>query len=750
MKMEQKEMKTIKIETEDVDMKLDCAKESSDNEMEPGIMETNLSELTEDKETNVVDVTCDACKANYKTKIGNDSCSVCELKSVCETQTILNAGENPCAKDKGETKSSLDSDEKFRRTGLNVGNDHGINLKEGINEKFHDLLIKESGGERNGFVHLIDNNVKNYSSVNIDKMLVSDDQEDAISDKFSNLEINSAERTAGATETVDDSISRKQCNSSQSLVKDRRHRSETVNCCDNSSKAFRSKSCECGCPQRIDSKQTAVICSISGEMVAEEREPSQINESQPPSFNDRDSAEVTHVLKTDQSESTSGADTSVSMATDCDTTNNILIATNDQSDLPHGTSQSTNDKNIVHLPEAPSEVISEATAEVISHAESIEHCSGMIGNNKDVISEANSKASSDSHVDVTTSAVMASSSPIGTVSPIATGSPIETDSSIATDSSHQSPPVLSSQSEASICTITETSMSCACSVSTPRDISTSHLDLSISPVDISISPTDTSKSSAVMGASPTNLGSPCSDMDASSTDSTSPCTLTDLGQSPTDKLTSPTDASNSPTGASNSHSCASNSPTESCATAPNLESSPSDILASSTDQSAPPTVSDSSDRSASPTVSDSSDRSAPPTVSDSSGEYSLIEFEKDMVLEDFVGPSPCTMLQTLTMSNANDFFNLERLETIGDSFLKFAITVYLYCSYSGIHEGKLSYLRSKQVSAHRLSMHFKSACLFISRGAEGPGREILQRPPSLCLSVCPSVSIRPSRLVFAL
>ena len=30
----------------------------------------------------------------------------------------------------------------------------------------------------------------------------------------------------------------------------------------------------------------------------------------------------------------------------------------------------------------------------------------------------------------------------------------------------------------------------------------------------------------------------------------------------------------------------------------------------------------------------------------------------------------------------------------------------------------------------------------ISRGAEGPGREILQRPPSVCLSVCPSV--RPS------
>ncbi|CAG2055841.1 unnamed protein product [Timema podura] len=41
---------------------------------------------------------------------------------------------------------------------------------------------------------------------------------------------------------------------------------------------------------------------------------------------------------------------------------------------------------------------------------------------------------------------------------------------------------------------------------------------------------------------------------------------------------------------------------------------------------------------------------------------------------------------------------MERLETIGDSFLKYAITTYLYCTYDTIHEGKLSHLRSKQVS----------------------------------------------------
>ena len=76
----------------------------------------------------------------------------------------------------------------------------------------------------------------------------------------------------------------------------------------------------------------------------------------------------------------------------------------------------------------------------------------------------------------------------------------------------------------------------------------------------------------------------------------------------------------------------------------------------------------------------------------------LLSLDEDNELSTFIGPSPCMILQALTMSNANDFFSLERLETIGDSFLKYAITVYLYCTYPGIHEGKLSYLRSKQVS----------------------------------------------------
>lgn len=76
----------------------------------------------------------------------------------------------------------------------------------------------------------------------------------------------------------------------------------------------------------------------------------------------------------------------------------------------------------------------------------------------------------------------------------------------------------------------------------------------------------------------------------------------------------------------------------------------------------------------------------------------LFSFDYQPVLTGHPGPSPSLILQALTMSNANDGINLERLETIGDSFLKYAITTYLYCTYDNIHEGKLSHLRSKQVS----------------------------------------------------
>lgn len=62
------------------------------------------------------------------------------------------------------------------------------------------------------------------------------------------------------------------------------------------------------------------------------------------------------------------------------------------------------------------------------------------------------------------------------------------------------------------------------------------------------------------------------------------------------------------------------------------------------------------------------------------------------------GVPPTLLLQALTTSSASDGFNLERLETIGDSFLKLSVTNYLYTYLPNQHEGNLSFIRSREVS----------------------------------------------------
>ncbi|XP_054159182.1 endoribonuclease Dicer-like [Oppia nitens] len=65
--------------------------------------------------------------------------------------------------------------------------------------------------------------------------------------------------------------------------------------------------------------------------------------------------------------------------------------------------------------------------------------------------------------------------------------------------------------------------------------------------------------------------------------------------------------------------------------------------------------------------------------------------------EPIIGPSADVLLKALTLLNANDAFNLERLETMGDSFLKFATTAFLYYACPELDEGRLSYLRQIQI-----------------------------------------------------
>ena len=65
-------------------------------------------------------------------------------------------------------------------------------------------------------------------------------------------------------------------------------------------------------------------------------------------------------------------------------------------------------------------------------------------------------------------------------------------------------------------------------------------------------------------------------------------------------------------------------------------------------------------------------------------------------------PSVFNILTALTAKSSHDLFNLERLEMLGDSFLKLAISVSLFWKYINKHEGQLSKKRSRIVCNAKL------------------------------------------------
>lgn len=99
---------------------------------------------------------------------------------------------------------------------------------------------------------------------------------------------------------------------------------------------------------------------------------------------------------------------------------------------------------------------------------------------------------------------------------------------------------------------------------------------------------------------------------------------------------------------------------------------------------------------------------APSKVSSSSSAPETATLPGDCVKA--LGPNPGLILQALTLSNASDGFNLERLEMLGDSFLKHAITTYLFCTYPDAHEGRLSYMRSKKVGCILVMTNWTPRC----------------------------------------
>ena len=61
-------------------------------------------------------------------------------------------------------------------------------------------------------------------------------------------------------------------------------------------------------------------------------------------------------------------------------------------------------------------------------------------------------------------------------------------------------------------------------------------------------------------------------------------------------------------------------------------------------------------------------------------------------------PESALILQAVTTAHATDIFNLERLEMLGDAFLKLAVSLYLYTTFEDKDEGKLTKRKIKQIS----------------------------------------------------
>ena len=61
-------------------------------------------------------------------------------------------------------------------------------------------------------------------------------------------------------------------------------------------------------------------------------------------------------------------------------------------------------------------------------------------------------------------------------------------------------------------------------------------------------------------------------------------------------------------------------------------------------------------------------------------------------------PDSALVLQALTTTHSGDAFNLERLEMLGDAFLKLAVSLHLFMSYQDKDEGKLTKRKKNQIS----------------------------------------------------
>lgn len=98
------------------------------------------------------------------------------------------------------------------------------------------------------------------------------------------------------------------------------------------------------------------------------------------------------------------------------------------------------------------------------------------------------------------------------------------------------------------------------------------------------------------------------------------------------------------------------------------------------------------------------------------------------------GPELSSILKALTASSSNDVMNYERLETLGDSFLKFLVSLILFIKFETKDEGKLSNIKGKIIGNRNLYYSGKHLNLgnilkvndFIPDDWEVPGFTILE------------------------
>lgn len=67
-----------------------------------------------------------------------------------------------------------------------------------------------------------------------------------------------------------------------------------------------------------------------------------------------------------------------------------------------------------------------------------------------------------------------------------------------------------------------------------------------------------------------------------------------------------------------------------------------------------------------------------------------------------VGPELCLIYKAMTTAKAHDIVNMERLETLGDSFLKLFSSIYIYLKFPSFNEGLATNLKGRLVSNKNL------------------------------------------------